>query len=81
MDKDLLSVLEDRWTSLAETIQRLRDDNSALQDKINDFEALCTSQDDQLAELRKEVEELQQEKARTIGRIEGLLARFDSVES
>lgn len=59
MDKDMLSILEERWAAMANAITRLRGDNGALQEKVNDYETLCAAQEDQLTEVRKEAEELQ----------------------
>ncbi|MBF0623256.1 MAG: cell division protein ZapB [Magnetococcales bacterium] len=74
---DPLAQLEQRWEALAGTIQSLRSENAELREQLLQRDQRTATQDGELTRLGRQVEELQQEKARIVERIEGLLARFN----
>ncbi|MEG3641487.1 cell division protein ZapB [Magnetococcus sp. PR-3] len=77
MDQELLGALEERWNALAETVRTLKSENHALKERVREREEQLARVGDVTAKLKQKVEGLQQDRNQTMGRIEGLLSRFE----
>ncbi|MBF0308940.1 MAG: cell division protein ZapB [Magnetococcales bacterium] len=76
----LLNTLENRWGALADTIYNLRSEKSELQRRVQEDEERMFQLEGELEELRLQLEIMNEEKVRTIARIEKLLVRFDGLD-
>ncbi|ABK43233.1 hypothetical protein Mmc1_0712 [Magnetococcus marinus MC-1] len=77
MDQELLGALEERWNALAETVRTLKGENQALRERVREREEQLARVGEVTAKLKHKVEGLQQDRNQTMGRIEGLLSRFE----
>nr|CRH08222.1 Conserved protein of unknown function [Candidatus Magnetococcus massalia] len=80
MDQELLGALEERWNAMAETVRTLQSENRALEQRVQEREQQLAKVANVTAQLKQKVEGLQQERSQTMGRIEGLLSRFDELD-
>ncbi len=78
--QDLLATLEQRWRMMADTIRRLRTENSDFQYRLQDRDARIQQIEEDVVQLRQLVQDLQNERARTIARIEALLASSNELD-
>lgn len=77
---DSLTELENQWGKLVENIRDVREENVALLEQLQEQEDLVARLQQEAAAKGEEVAVLQDEKRRTILRIESLLGRFDDLK-
>ena len=78
--QDPLAALERQWDRLAKSIRDLRDENAVLLEQSQEQEEQIARMEQEAVARTKELAELDEEKKRTIVRIESLLARFGELE-
>ena len=74
---DLLTALERRWDAMAGLIRDLRDETGMLRNQLQERDQQATRRDAEAVVLKEQLSQLDEEKKRTILRLEGMLAKFD----
>ncbi|MBF0295867.1 MAG: cell division protein ZapB [Magnetococcales bacterium] len=69
-----LTALERRWDGMAEKMRTLREQVASQRQTISELET-------QVLQQQERIESLEQEKKAVIARIEGLLSRFEEMQS
>ncbi len=77
---DLLSMLEQRWRMMADTIRRLRTEQSETKNRLQEQELRVMELEEELAQSRRLVQEMQTERAHIVSRIESLLSSFNELD-
>jgi len=76
---DPLSVLERRWEAMAGKIRDLRNENGNLKEQMAERDERIARLDAESTRLNERLAVMNEEKKRTISRIENLLAHFDDL--
>ena len=86
MEKDILARLEGSWNALSGTIRELRGENQTYQEMLQERDSQVEDLGKQIEQLhekmaaqQQQMASLEKDKQDTIGRIEGLLAKFDDL--
>ncbi|OSM07203.1 cell division protein ZapB [Magnetofaba australis] len=77
---DPLQALEQRWTQVAERVEKLKQENRALKASVAEREAQLAKLAEGYTRVKAKVEELQQERAQTLGRLENLVTRVKGLD-
>ena len=81
IQQDPLAALESQWDRMARMIRDLREENKLLLEQVQEQGQRITHLEQEVKAQAEEMVVLSEEKRKTVLRIEGLLARFDDLET